>query len=223
MLYAIMTAAWLDKTFYGFDEGILRFYHNLGELTDYHINGFFKFISALAEYGLGMIILAALMAFVPLIPKLYLKNPERAKKICICGLSAGLAMAFGLLFTNMCIKNVVARIRPYEAYDTFRQWWSLAGGYPDAEFSFPSGHTTCTMAIMTSIFIYGRKKYSWTAFFMVILMGMSRNYLMMHYPTDIMGGMVVGGVAAILASLVWKFLSPGFFALYERLYKKKDA
>lgn len=202
----MLVANWLDSTFDGFDRGILEAMHILGEATDYYANYFFKFISLLAEKGLGMIVLSLLMILIPLIPAVRNKNRDVAGKIVLCGVAALTAMALGLLVTNYTIKPWVARLRPYNAQEIYRSWWQLAGGKLDNETSFPSGHTTCTMAMMTSVFMRFKKKYSWTAFIFVVLMGLSRNYLMMHYPTDIIGGMIVGGTMAAVASLFWQWV-----------------
>ncbi|MCR5279678.1 MAG: phosphatase PAP2 family protein [Lachnospiraceae bacterium] len=201
---AVLMAGWLDKTFYVFDNGILAAMHELGESTGYFANYFFRFISLLADEGIFMIVAALLMALIPLIPAVRAKNPDMAKNVSLCGFAALTAMAIGLIVTNFTIKPNIARLRPYDASELYRSWWELAGGNIDRETSFPSGHTTCTMAIMTSVFIRFNKKYSWTAFILVVLMGLSRNYLMMHYPTDIIGGVIVGGIAAVLANLICK-------------------
>ncbi len=204
--FATVTAAWLDKTFHGFDNGILEFMHGIGEATDYHANFFFRFISLLAEKGLGMIAVSLLLVVISLIPAIRKKNAAVAQNLLLCGLAGLTAMAFGLIMTNLTIKPNVGRLRPYDALELYRSWWQQAGGNLDGETSFPSGHTTCAMAMMTSVFIRFDKKYSWTAFVFVILMGMSRNYLMMHYPTDIIGGILVGGIAAVLANLFWQWV-----------------
>ena len=211
----ILTAAWLDKTFYGFDNGILRALHSLGEATGYLTNYLFRFITSFAEDGYFMLALCLAMIVIPCIPAIYRKNPEKARNVIICGVAGFTAIALGAMVTNLTIKRQVARIRPYEASALYRDWWILAKGNIDKEFSFPSGHTTCTMAAMTSIFIRFNKKYSWTAFIFVILMGLSRIYLMMHYPTDIIGGILVGGISAVLMNLLWVYVFRKVSALKE--------
>ncbi|MCR5311900.1 MAG: phosphatase PAP2 family protein [Lachnospiraceae bacterium] len=205
MTELILTAAWLDKTFYGFDNGILKALHSLGEATGYLANYFFRFITSFADGGYFMLAMCLAMILIPCIPAIYRKNPDKARNVIICGLAGFTAIALGAVITNLTIKRQVARIRPYEATQLYHDWWILAKGNIDKEFSFPSGHTTCTMAAMTSIFIRFNKKYSWTAFIFVILMGLSRNYLMMHYPTDIIGGILIGGISAVLTNLFWVF------------------
>ena len=211
----LLMANWLDTNFQGFDFAIQSAMHNLGEATNYNISYFFRFITALAEHGYAMMALAALLIIISVVPAFRKKNPKAADTMLKMGLTAAIGMAFGLLVTNLSIKPLVARIRPYDASDLFYEWWQLARGNIDLEYSFPSGHTTCTMATMTAIFIWGNKKYSWTAFIMVLLMGMSRIYFMMHYPTDVIGGIIIGGVGALIGALVVKLI-------YGTIDKKKE-
>ena len=70
------------------------------------------------------------------------------------------------------------------------------------EYSFPSGHVSTTMAAMGAVFFYTNKKYSWLAFLLVILMGFSRNYLVVHYPTDVLGGAIIGFISALIARIL---------------------
>ena len=62
------------------------------------------------------------------------------------------------------------------------------------------------MAAMTAIFLTCNKKYSWLGFLFVLLMGFSRNYLMVHYPSDVVAGMLVGLVSALLAYGLYRAL-----------------
>jgi undecaprenyl-diphosphatase len=89
-----------------------------------------------------------------------------------------------------------------------------------SEFSFPSGHTTAAMAGAFAICLClclfnskeNNKKYRWVlipAILYVIVVGASRNYLMVHYPTDIVGGIIAGGIGATLAFLLIHFLYKG--------------
>lgn len=203
----LLMAQWLNTTFEGFDFHILSFYHNLAEATNYKLTWLFRLITSTAEHGYGMLLLAALMVLIPLIPPLRKKYPEKCNAVLKCGIVALTAVALGAIFTNVLIKENVARPRPYTYLDSvYHEWWVLAKGNLDSEYSFPSGHTTCTMAVMTAIFLCGNRKKSWTAFIFVILMGATRNYFMMHYPTDIVGGIIVGGMAALVMYLIFTYL-----------------
>lgn len=185
-------AQWLNDTFATYDYTILHALHQLAVSTNQAFTPFFVFISLLAQKGIGLLVLGLILTILP-----------RTRKI---GITILFAIALGALFTNVCIKNFVARPRPF--IDTsliYHKWWQFVGAHQDHEYSFPSGHTTATMATMTAIFLTTNRKKSWMCFFFVILMGISRNYLMMHYPSDILGGIIIGGLAGILSFVTIRF------------------
>ena len=177
-------AHWLDTVCYAFDHAVLRAIHNFTVATD----GFFdlpmKLISLLGEEGIGLILLGiVLLCF------------KKTKRQGVCVL---FAIACGAVITNILLKNIVARPRPFaNEARAFYDWWQYIGAPHASANSFPSGHTTCAMAAMTALFLTTNKKYSWTAFLFAALMGLSRMYLMVHYPTDVLGGLVAGALGAL--------------------------
>ena len=72
---------------------------------------------------------------------------------------------------------------------------------------------------MVPLFLLGNKRVSWLALVFAFLMGLSRIYLVVHYPSDVLGGLIVGTVAGILAVLIAKKL-PGKW--YELNFFKKE-
>ena len=86
--------------------------------------------------------------------------------------------------------------------------------------SFPSGHTTAAFSTMTALFLMGNKKYSWTAFIFAFLMGLARIYLVVHYPSDVLGGIIVGVVAGCLGALIAAKLPEAWYASWR---KKKES
>ncbi len=181
-------ANWLDNAFYNFDNAILGFWHNLAEGAGGFLTPFMKIVSFFGMKGICMIILGLILTLF-----------KQTRKL---GLGALFAILFGFLTTNVLVKNLVARARPY-THAEYVPWWNTVGNPTESEYSFPSGHTTVAMSALTAIFLLSnKKKYTWTLFFGVILMGASRNYLMVHYPTDIIGGIIVGGVSATLSWLL---------------------
>lgn len=186
-----MTAAaqWLNETFASFDYAILEFFHKLTETAAApFFDVFFKFVTLLGEEGIFLIILSLIL--------MLFKKTRKA------GAGMLLGIVIGALFTNLTIKKVVARPRPFASdIEAYKQWWTAVGARQQSEYSFPSGHTTSAMAAMTGLFFTTNKKVSWTAFIFAILMGMSRLYLCVHYPSDVLGGLVVGFVAGFLSAV----------------------
>ena len=64
------------------------------------------------------------------------------------------------------------------------------------------------------VFLLGKKRWSWLALLFAFLMGLSRIYLVVHYPSDVLGGLIVGTVAGCLATLIAQKVIPQKF--YER-------
>ena len=63
--------------------------------------------------------------------------------------------------------------------------------YPD-DFSFPSGHTAASFASVTALWLAGKKQWAMAALPVGVLIAFSRMYLCVHYPTDILGGAILG-------------------------------
>ena len=59
------------------------------------------------------------------------------------------SVALASLITNVTVKPLVARHRPYASgVSDYVEWWKYVGGHTHSEYSFPSGHTTSAMAAM---------------------------------------------------------------------------
>ncbi|MBR1821569.1 MAG: phosphatase PAP2 family protein [Clostridia bacterium] len=110
------------------------------------------------------------------------------------GLMCGVSMAIGLLVTNLVIKNWVARVRPYELIQGLECIVAKAD-----DWSFPSGHTTNSLACAWVLFRKAPKKWGVPALVLAILIALSRLYVGIHYPTDVLGGAVIGILSACLA------------------------
>ena len=55
---------------------------------------------------------------------------------------------------------------------------------------------------MTGLFFATNKKYSWTAFIFAVVMGITRIYLCVHFPSDVLGGLLIGFLAGLLAAII---------------------
>jgi undecaprenyl-diphosphatase len=81
----------------------------------------------------------------------------------------------------------------------YASWYQQLGSQYATNYSFPSGHTMAAMAGMSVVFAYGNKRYSWLAYLYVLIMGITRIYFVVHYPTDILAGLITGGIGALAA------------------------
>ena len=68
---------------------------------------------------------------------------------------------------------------------------------PD-DFSFPSGHTAASFTAVAALYFSGEKKLWKPALMLACLIAFSRLYLYVHYPTDILGGILVGSAAGYI-------------------------
>ena len=76
--------------------------------------------------------------------------------------------------------------------------------------SFPSGHTTSAVAALVPVFMFCDKKKSWLALVAAVLMGASRNYVQVHYPSDVLGGIIIGLIAGLIAFFLVSFVMNKF-------------
>ena len=119
---------------------------------------------------------------------IYFKSLRKA------GILMGISLLLEFLLNNLIIKNLFARIRPYEVIDGLIL---LVGKAPD--YSFPSGHTGSAFALAVVIFMVMDRKYGIIALILASLMGFSRLYVGIHYPSDVLGGVILGIVTSVIA------------------------
>lgn len=115
----------------------------------------------------------------------------------------GILMTFSLLLNtlinNVILKNVVARTRPYEAVEGLHRIIEA-----QSDFSFPSGHTGCSFAVAVVIFIMCPRKFGVPALVLAVAIGLSRLYVGVHFPTDVIGGAIIGTAAALFVCEAYK-------------------
>lgn len=114
------------------------------------------------------------------------------KKTRRFGFTLALDLVFNLVASSLIIKPIVGRIRPCVLNRTVQVINSIP-----FDPSFPSGHTLFAFGAATIIFIYN-KGLGLLAYLFAIVMGFSRMYLYMHFPTDVLIGGILGIIFAVI-------------------------
>ena len=133
-------------------------------------------ITRLGDAGIIWIILTVLLLIIP-----------KTRKTGVIMMAA---LLVDVLLCNVLIKNLVARTRPFDVNTAVQ----LLVAKP-RDYSFPSGHTAASFASVTALYLVGEKKMWKAALVLAVLIALSRLYLYVHYPTDVLGGMLLGCLA----------------------------
>ncbi|WP_370562606.1 phosphatase PAP2 family protein [Luteimonas salinilitoris] len=164
-----------------FDEPLLQFAHALGR------EGFdrvFLFFSAIG-YDRGVVPFDIALVVVLLALRRYRE-----------GVFAAIALG-GSALLNIAVKQVFARERP-------ALWESIA---PEATYSFPSGHAMGSMSLaLVLVLLAWPTRWRWPALaamaVFVPMVGLSRVYLGVHYPSDILAGWAAASIWVVGAYLL---------------------
>ena len=136
-------------------------------------------ITRLGDAGIIWIILTVLLLIIP-----------KTRKTGVIMLAA---LLVDVLLCNVFIKNLVARTRPFDVNTAVQ----LLVAKP-RDYSFPSGHTAASFASVTALYLAGEKKLWKIALVLAVLIAFSRLYLYVHYPTDVLGGIITGAIAGYI-------------------------
>lgn len=161
------------------EGAILLFLQN--QVRNPVLDEFFIFFTQLGNGGLLFLAGALVLLCIP-----------KTRRV---GAVALLALAIGALCTNVVLKHLVGRARP---------WLDVAGLIPlVAEHdpnSFPSGHTCGAFAFGGAVlFSVAARWKKVLALSLAALMGFSRLYVGVHYPSDVLVGLMIGLLAGYLA------------------------
>ncbi|MEI3229356.1 MAG: phosphatase PAP2 family protein [Lachnospiraceae bacterium] len=110
------------------------------------------------------------------------------------GLICAVALLGSLLNNNMILKNLVARTRPYEVLEDLKALIP-----PPVDTSFPSGHTGSSFACAWVLYRRLPKKYGIPAVILATCIALSRLYVGVHYPSDVLCGLISGILISCLA------------------------
>lgn len=132
------------------------------------------------------------------------------------GMVMAVSLGFEVLCCNVFLKPFVARIRPCDVNSTIQ----LLIPHPEG-FSFPSGHTGASFAA-ASVLFFSRNRFRMPAFLLAALIGFSRIYLYVHYPTDVLAGALLGIMLGWLGKVLVDFLEKVHCSKFNMLRSEAD-
>ncbi len=187
----------IDKVFYSFDLWVFHFF---GSMQNDFLTYVAKFFTTFGDeaFVIPIVIVGIVLCFF--------------KKTRKYGITLVFAIIIGTLVTNVVVKPIALRIRPYNTLQgnaDYWKWYVGAGALSESDYSFPSGHTTGATEIAVSLFLCFRKdkkKIGYVFPVIAICTAASRVYLMVHYASDVLAGLIVGTVSAILGYLIMKLI-----------------
>lgn len=147
------------------------------------LDWFMPFITKLGDKGIFWIAVAVVLLF--------------TKKYRKTGAMMGVALLLGLLVGNLALKPLVARVRPYDMPGVNVEL--LVEHLADK--SFPSGHALACFEAATVLMI-NDKRLGIPALIIAVLVALSRLYLYVHYPTDVIAGAVLGILFGFIACII---------------------
>ncbi|MDD6157545.1 MAG: phosphatase PAP2 family protein [Lachnospiraceae bacterium] len=153
------------------------------------MDGIMAFLSNLGNAGVFWILLSAVLLLIP-----------RYRKV---GLEMLLSIAVTFVIGNLILKNLVARPRPC---DNVAQYQAIIDSLVVArpsDWSFPSGHSMNGFTAAVALLCNDRK-LGIPAIVLAALIAFSRLYNFMHFPTDVIAGIVLGTVVALLVDLLFR-------------------
>ena len=177
------------------DIEYLLFLQGVRELLSHVLGTFFMLVSDLANSA----VLISIPCFI------YWCFDKRRGTVTLFSFALG-------SFTTTLVKVITCVPRPWmrdPRIEPFDDAIESATGY-----SFPSGHTQASASILGSLGWEYRKKYRWAiplSCLLVFLVAFSRNFLGVHTPQDVVGGMLVGALSVMAAEYVldWAEDTPG--------------
>lgn len=167
------------------DRFIIAFVQNY--IHNPFLDKIMPFITWLGNIGLIWIIISVIM--------LTSKRYRKAGKLAIYSL------VIGAVIGELLLKNIICRPRPFMEIENINILIRRPTTY-----SFPSGHTASSFAAIGAFLkTIDNKLVMIPLVLLGLLIAFSRLYLLVHYPLDILGGIVLGLISAKLASMYLEF------------------
>lgn len=145
-------------------------------------------ISKLGNGGIIWLVLSGLLCVFPKYRK--------------AGVTMLTALALDVLLCNVMLKPLVGRMRPF----TVNTGVELLINAPK-DFSFPSGHTAASFAAAFAL-LFVKNKLWIPSMILASLIAFSRLYLYVHYPTDVLAGILLGLIVSVAANVICRLAEP---------------
>lgn len=149
------------------------------------LNPVMRIITSLGNEGIFWIALIILMFFF-----------KKTRKIAAC---CAISMVLTLILVNVTLKPIFARTRPYALLEGLEILVKRPGDH-----SFPSGHSAHALACSWVMFRMMKKKIGVPMLVLGILVALSRLYVGVHFPTDVIAGCACGMAMAEISILICK-------------------
>lgn len=190
MIFAVAAYQAHDKQISGLELAIFRMLNDLP-------TGLYRLFLVVTQAGSAWILLGATLLL------LGMKRSRLALRL----LGAGV-MAYAATET---LKFVIARPRPSELLADV-----LVRDHLVINYGFPSGHTAIATAIGLILVSVVPHRYKWLCWLGILLVAVSRVYLGVHAPLDVVGGFNIGVIVVCLSLLI-----PGKFAAVRKITRAK--
>lgn len=139
-------------------------------------------ITWLGEFGAAGIVLAVVLLIF--------------KKTRWAGVAVAAALVIDFLIVNVILKTAVNRPRPWTEWEEIADFYASIGVRRPTDTSFPSGHAAACFAAAVAVTFRYRLK-ALPALIVALLVALSRIYICIHYPTDVLGGVLIGSLCGV--------------------------
>ena len=171
---------------YSFDETVLRFVQE--SLRSPALTAVMRFFSTIGDMGMVWILLGVVLVCI--------RRTRRGGVEMLCSLAAEFVLC------DLIIKRIVARPRPY----LLLEWLELLV-HEESSFSFPSGHSASSFACAVALTCAFGKKGA-LAFIPAAMIALSRIYVGVHHPSDVIAGVLLGSAVGAAVYFISRRIVP---------------
>ncbi len=167
------------------DDQVIQLFNSIvgkNDILDFLLKFFAQYLVLIVPIGLAIAWLFA---------KKFWKDD--ADKIKAGLIEATIAGFFGWQAINRIIKAFYFRERPYDSGNDFKE---LFFHRPDE--SFPSDHTTLLFALTIYFYLLGWTRVGNWSLAISLIIALARITTVIHWPTDIIGGAIIGTISALI-------------------------